>query len=137
MPVANGSEEMEAVITIDVLRRCARLSSSASTSGFVLRQQFCCVGLLQRTLLSPEAVRVRHEPLSAALPRRAGADVTVASVEDQLQVECSRGVKLVADRLLPECRAETYDLIALPVRACVRMGGHAHLRGARGRGAQT
>lgn len=45
--------------------------------------------------------------------RRAGADVVVASV-DSLQVTASRGVKLVADRLLPGCVDETYDLIALP-----------------------
>ncbi len=66
VPVANGSEEMEAVITIDVLRR-------------------------------------------------AGAHVTVASVEDSLEVVCSRNVKLVADVLIGECVDTAYDLIALPV----------------------
>lgn len=50
VPVANGSEEMEAVIIIDVLRR-------------------------------------------------AGAEATVAAVGTQTQVECSRGVKLMADRV--------------------------------------
>ncbi|BDA44766.1 Protein/nucleic acid deglycase DJ-1 [Coccomyxa sp. Obi] len=65
VPVASGSEEMEAVVIIDVLRR-------------------------------------------------AGADVTVASVEDSLQVEMSRKVKIVADKLIADVSGESYDLIALP-----------------------
>ena len=64
VPIANGSEEIEAVCLIDVLRR-------------------------------------------------AGASVTVASV-NELQVTASRGVKLVADQLIAECVNDTYDLIALP-----------------------
>jgi len=64
VPIANGTEEIEAVAIIDVLRR-------------------------------------------------AGADVTVASVDD-LQVTASRGVRLQADCLIADCRLETYDLIALP-----------------------
>lgn len=50
VPIGTGSEEMEAVITIDVLRR-------------------------------------------------AGADVTVASVEGSLEVNCSRHVKILADKV--------------------------------------
>lgn len=47
--------------------------------------------------------------------RRAGADVTVASVmKDQLQVTASRGVKLVADQPINKCMDIPYDLIALP-----------------------
>ncbi|NOR64658.1 MAG: DJ-1 family protein, partial [Candidatus Scalindua sp.] len=45
--------------------------------------------------------------------RRADADVTVASVGN-LQITASRGMKLVADRLISECISESYDLIALP-----------------------
>ncbi len=74
VPVANGTEEIEAICLIDILRR-------------------------------------------------AGASVTVASV-DELQVTASRGVKLVADRLLSDCAGETYDLIALPGG----MPGAEHLR---------
>ena len=74
IPIANGTEEIEAVCIIDVLRR-------------------------------------------------AGAAVTVASV-DTLQVTASRGVKLVADRLIADCVNETYDLIALPGG----MPGAEHLR---------
>ena len=64
VPIANGTEEIEAVCIIDVLRR-------------------------------------------------AEASVTVASVGD-LQVTASRGVKLVADRLIADCLGETYDLVVLP-----------------------
>lgn len=45
--------------------------------------------------------------------RRAGADVTVASVRER-QITASRGVKLVADKLICDCVNEVYDLIALP-----------------------
>jgi 4-methyl-5(b-hydroxyethyl)-thiazole monophosphate biosynthesis len=45
--------------------------------------------------------------------RRAGADVTVASV-NKFQVTCSRGIKLIVDRTIGSCMNESYDLIALP-----------------------
>ncbi len=64
VPVADGTEEIEAVCIIDVLRR-------------------------------------------------AGADVTVASVGG-LQITASRGVRITADCLVPECRNQTYDLVVLP-----------------------
>ncbi|GFP78653.1 protein dj-1 homolog b [Phtheirospermum japonicum] len=65
VPIANGTEPLEAVITIDVLRR-------------------------------------------------AGADVTVASVEKQLCVDACHGVKIVADALISDCADTTFDLISLP-----------------------
>ncbi len=74
VPVADGTEEIEAVTVIDVLRR-------------------------------------------------AGAQVTVASV-DGLQITASRGVKLVADCLMDECREGEYDLVVLPGG----MPGAEHLR---------
>jgi 4-methyl-5(b-hydroxyethyl)-thiazole monophosphate biosynthesis len=74
VPIADGSEELEAVCIVDVLRR-------------------------------------------------AGADVIVASV-DGLQVTASRGVKLVADRLMADCINDIYDLVALPGG----MPGAEHLR---------
>ena len=64
VPIADGTEELEAVTIIDVLRR-------------------------------------------------AGVDVTVASVKSQ-QVTASRGVKITADCLIGECAGKTFDLIALP-----------------------
>jgi 4-methyl-5(b-hydroxyethyl)-thiazole monophosphate biosynthesis len=74
VPIANGTEEIEAVCIIDTLRR-------------------------------------------------AGVEVTVASV-DELQVVASRGVKLVADAKIAECVNRTYDCIALPGG----MPGAEHLR---------
>mmetsp|Transcript_40014 Transcript_40014/g.127978 ORF Transcript_40014/g.127978 Transcript_40014/m.127978 type:complete len:306 (-) Transcript_40014:238-1155(-) len=65
VPIANGSEEMEAVIIIDVLVR-------------------------------------------------AGAKVTVASLEDTPLVTCSRGVQLVADCLIGDCAGKEFNLVALP-----------------------
>ncbi|KAE8124725.1 hypothetical protein FH972_019584 [Carpinus fangiana] len=75
VPIANGTEPMEAVITIDVLRR-------------------------------------------------AGADVTVASVEKQLRVDAGHGVKIVADSLVSGCADGVFDLITLPGG----MPGATHLR---------
>jgi len=74
VPIADGSEEIEAVCIIDVLRR-------------------------------------------------AGAEVTVASV-GSLQVTASRGVRIVADTRVKECVGRTYDLVALPGG----MPGAEHLR---------
>jgi 4-methyl-5(b-hydroxyethyl)-thiazole monophosphate biosynthesis len=47
--------------------------------------------------------------------RRAKANVVVASVEDKLEIEASRKVKLEADILLDEAAKLSYDLIVLPV----------------------
>ena len=44
---------------------------------------------------------------------RAGADVMVASVTDK-NITASRGVKLVADKVISECAGDEYDLIVLP-----------------------
>ncbi|KAI4298463.1 hypothetical protein L6164_032018 [Bauhinia variegata] len=75
VPIGFGTEEMEAVILVDVLRR-------------------------------------------------AGADVTVASVEPQLEVEAAGGTKLVADTSISACSDEIFDLVALPGG----MPGSARLR---------
>lgn len=56
--------------------------------------------------------------------RRAGADVTVASVEPALQIEASSGTKLVADTSIFACADEAFDLVALPGG----MPGSARLR---------
>jgi 4-methyl-5(b-hydroxyethyl)-thiazole monophosphate biosynthesis len=75
VPIADGTEEIEAVCIVDVLRR-------------------------------------------------AGAQVTVASVEKSLQVTASRGVKIVADSRIEDCTAASFDLIVLPGG----MPGAEHLR---------
>ncbi|MHC4237337.1 MAG: DJ-1 family glyoxalase III [Planctomycetota bacterium] len=64
IPIADGTEELEAVTIIDVLRR-------------------------------------------------ADIQVTVASV-GPLQITASRGVKLVADCLIDDCKDHIFDLIVLP-----------------------
>lgn len=46
--------------------------------------------------------------------RRAGAEVTVASVESDAIVQCSRGVRIVADALIDDVRDQAFDVIALP-----------------------
>jgi len=46
--------------------------------------------------------------------RRAGAEVTVASVSGSLQITASRGVKIVADAFIAECSDKAYDLVVLP-----------------------
>lgn len=75
VPIANGTEEIEAVCIIDTLRR-------------------------------------------------AGAEVTVASVEAALQVTASRGTRLVADTLIADCADTVFDCIAVPGG----MPGAEHLR---------
>jgi len=66
VPIGFGTEEMEAVIIVDVLRR-------------------------------------------------AGAEVIVASVEPQLEVEAAGGTRLIADTSISKCANEVFDLVALPV----------------------
>ncbi|MBC8423717.1 DJ-1/PfpI family protein [bacterium] len=64
--------------------------------------------------------------------RRAGAAVTVAAVVEGtasggLDVTCSRGVRLVADKPLTSCRDEIWDLVVLPGG----LPGAEHLRDSR------
>ncbi|ESW28501.1 hypothetical protein PHAVU_003G291700 [Phaseolus vulgaris] len=56
--------------------------------------------------------------------RRAGAEVTVASVEPLLQVEAAGGTKIVADTDISACSDQIFDLVALPGG----MPGSARLR---------
>lgn len=46
--------------------------------------------------------------------RRAGLDVTVASVEADLVVTMSRGVKIVADKKISECVSAEWDVVVIP-----------------------
>ncbi|PUZ51855.1 hypothetical protein GQ55_6G224200 [Panicum hallii var. hallii] len=50
----------------------------------------------------------------AGVLRRAGADVTLASVEDGLEVEASCGSRIVADTHIASCADQVFDLVALP-----------------------
>uniref|UniRef100_A0ACD5VGM4 Uncharacterized protein n=1 Tax=Avena sativa TaxID=4498 RepID=A0ACD5VGM4_AVESA len=75
------------------------------------------------------------EPVEACVPidilRRAGAHVTVASAGDALLVETMYGVKILADALVADCAAASYDLIVLPggVPGAANLGGCAALEG--------
>jgi len=55
--------------------------------------------------------------------RRAGADVTIASVSSN-QITASRRVRITADAVISDCIDKTYDLIVLPGG----MPGAEHLR---------
>lgn len=46
--------------------------------------------------------------------RRGQFEVDVVSLADELTLECSRGVNIVADKLLDECAPQDYQLIVLP-----------------------
>lgn len=65
LPIANGSEEIEIVAIVDILRR-------------------------------------------------AKVDVVVASIEKSVQILASRGIKIVADKLIGDAAESVYDLIILP-----------------------
>ncbi|AMO56054.1 hypothetical protein GZ77_04305 [Endozoicomonas montiporae] len=58
--------------------------------------------------------------------RRAGANVTVAActIDGDLDIEASRGVKLTADTQIDQCQDKTFHMIALPGG----MPGAANLR---------
>lgn len=45
---------------------------------------------------------------------RGGVKVTTASVEGRRQVNCSRGVSIVADTTIDDVHGQTFDAIALP-----------------------
>ncbi|KAL0348352.1 UNVERIFIED_CONTAM: protein DJ-1C [Sesamum angustifolium] len=67
----------------------------------------------QKKVLVPIGFGREMEAVNDVL-RRAGANVTVASVEEQLEVEASGGTRLVADAFISACSNETFDLVALP-----------------------
>ncbi|XP_078179695.1 class I glutamine amidotransferase-like superfamily protein isoform X3 [Carex rostrata] len=46
--------------------------------------------------------------------RQAGAQVTLASVEKELEVPCYSGTRLIADACISKCADQMYDLVALP-----------------------
>lgn len=48
--------------------------------------------------------------------RRAGADVTLASVapDNRLEITASRGIRMIADRPINECLQHEWDLVVLP-----------------------
>ena len=71
---------------------------------------------MSRTVLVPIADGIEDIESATIIDvlRRAGAEVTVASVSDTLQITASRQMKFVADAMIEDCKDKTYDLIALP-----------------------
>lgn len=63
------------------------------------------------------------------LLRRAGVEVTLASIEDTLAVEGTRGVTLTADARFADVAGRAFDLIALPggEKGAQALGRHAAL----------
>ena len=85
--VIEDSEEMETVISVDVLRR-------AGVSEYYRREQ-------------SEQLRYASDPLEQVV-------VTLAGVNGSGPVKCSRGVVIVPDISLAEVSGNVYDAIVLP-----------------------
>lgn len=115
VPIGTGSEEMEAVITIDVLRRagaevtvasveddavvtCSRKAGSGSGSaGGGAWDLACLCGSVAEMLVLPG-----YSPMA-----------TAQSID---QGSSAMQVKIVADKLVKDVTGDDFDLIALPVR---------------------
>jgi len=71
---------------------------------------------MAKTVLIPRADGIEEIEAVCMIDtlRRARIDVTVASVQDTLNITASRGVKLSADTLITDCRGQAFDMIALP-----------------------
>ena len=84
--------------------------------GGIQRRGWGVVAMATKRCLVPMANGSEEMELVivADVLRRAGAEVTIASVEETLQCECSRGVKICADAFLRDVATESFDLIALP-----------------------
>jgi protein deglycase len=80
---------------------------------------------MRKTVLLPIADGVEDIETIATLDvlRRSGAGVVIAAI-DKLQITSAQGVKIIADKLLSECRDDIFDLIVIPGG----MPGAEHLR---------
>ncbi|KAH0872748.1 hypothetical protein HID58_070110 [Brassica napus] len=94
-------------------------SSPRRTSLLVNRRSFS-VSATMASHSKKVLIPVAHgtEPFEAVVMidvlRRGGADVTVASVENQVGVDACHGIKMVADTLLSDITDSVFDLIMLP-----------------------
>jgi protein deglycase len=72
--------------------------------------------VMQKTVLVPIADGTEELEAVAIIDvlRRAGADVTVASVTGKRQITASRGVVITADVPIEDCEDKSYDLVVLP-----------------------
>lgn len=91
---------------------------------------------LQRRTTSTHWAAISENPwVAVCCMHVAGVDVTVASVEDSLEITASRSIKLVADTLIQACEGP-YDCIALPVRSLFCCLSYVFLSSAQGAGSQ-
>ncbi|CAN7083607.1 unnamed protein product [Brassica oleracea var. botrytis] len=95
-------------------------SSPRRTSLLVNRRSFSITATMASSHTKKVLIPVAHgtEPFEAVVMidvlRRGGADVTVASVENQVGVDACHGIKMVADTLLSDITDSVFDLIMLP-----------------------
>ena len=102
---------MLGLITVKSLRpSCKIISSQRSTSALRMAAN---IEKLPKNVLVTVADGIEEIETVTIVDTlvRSGATVVVASVSNSLQVTCSRGVKLVADRLIGECIANEWDLM--------------------------
>ncbi len=106
--------ELTAIPDLDSKIRFSNRKRS-DTGGWLAPLPDYCECLMLKKVLVP--IAEGSEDLEAVtiidVLRRAGADVTVASVQN-LQITGSRGINLVADKLIGECMDGHFDMIALP-----------------------
>ncbi|KAG0523943.1 hypothetical protein BDA96_07G166900 [Sorghum bicolor] len=90
----------------------AAVSSLSDTAAAAISSPSCP----KKKVLVPVAMGTEEMEavIIAGVLRRAGADVTLASVEDGLEVEASCGSRIVADTHIASCADQVFDLVALP-----------------------
>lgn len=113
-PSLKRIHQVVATTAVDSAAATATIDSSSGASA-PLKKVLVPIGYGTEEM---EAVILIH------VLRQAGAHVTVASVEPQLEVEASGRLKLVADTSINSCANVIFDLIALPGG----MPGSARLR---------
>ncbi|GAB2230160.1 hypothetical protein Droror1_Dr00014417 [Drosera rotundifolia] len=102
----------------------AAAAAVADDSGSVLKQDDRSVPLKKVLVPIAYGTDEMEAIILLGILRRAGANVTLVSVEPQLEVETSGRMRIVADALVGSCIREVYDLVALPGG----MPGSARLR---------
>ncbi|KAL9266729.1 DJ-1 homolog C-like protein [Drosera capensis] len=102
----------------------AAAAALVDDSGSVLKQDDHSVPLKKVLVPIAYGTDEMEAIILLGVLRGAGANVTLASVEPQLEVETSGRMRIVADALVGSCIREVYDLVALPGG----MPGSARLR---------
>ncbi len=97
-------------------RNLSKLSlAKKQKSGIIFNTTNEMEKMMSKKVLVPLAEGTEEVELTSIVDilRRAGADVTVAAV-DEIQVTASRGMKFVADVTLSDVAGNEFDLIVLP-----------------------